>query len=252
MRQSLAVRAKPRPQGPARPRRPDPRATFYDHLSAFYDWIAEASEGRPRRRAIQALSVKPGERVLEIGAGTGRALPALLRGAGPGGQVLGLDISAGMLRVARRHIARLEPRPAIRLQRGDARTLPYASGHLDAVFTSFTLELFDEGEIPSVLREAVRVLRPGGRLCVVSLVEGEATTRRARLYQWFRRRWPHLIDCRPIPLRALLKQASFQLKSTEATDVAGLPVRIVVAMKAPNPGPPVSPRLRRTTPKGLS
>lgn len=237
--------ARPRSQRAPKPHRPDAHATFYDHLSAFYDWIAEASEGRPRRRAIQALSVAPGERVLEIGVGTGRALPSLARGAGPQGQVLGIDISAGMLRVAQRHIAKLEPRPAIALQRGDARALPYRSQRLDAVFMSFTLELFDETEIPLVLREARRVLRPGGRLCVVSLVEGEGTTRRARLYQWFRRRWPRLIDCRPIPLRALLKQAAFQVKSTETTDVSGLPVRIVVATNPPAaPGSRAGERIR--------
>jgi hypothetical protein len=95
---------------------------------------------------------------------------------------------------------------------------------------SFTLELFDEAEISLVLREARRVLRPRGRLCVVSLVEGEGTTRRARLYQWFRRRWPRLIDCRPIPVRALLKQAAFALRWTETSDVSGLPAR------SPSPG----------------
>ena len=219
-----------RPRMPTTPQA-DSHATFYDHLSAFYDWIAEASEGRPRRRAVHALSVAPGERVLEIGVGTGRALPALARGAGPEGQVLGLDLSAGMLRVAQRHVAGVGPRRTIALQRGDARKLPYQSHRLDAIFMSFTLELFDEVEIPLVLQEARRVLRPGGRLCVVSLVEGEGTTRRARLYQWFRRRWPRLIDCRPIPLRALLEQAAFRLKFVESTDVSGLPVRIVVATK---------------------
>lgn len=225
------------PQRPARPRpRPDSHATFYDFLSTFYDWMAEASEGAPRRQALQALSVALGERVLEIGVGTGRALPALARGAGPGRHVLGIDVSPGMLRVAKRHLRSLELEPVVALQRGDARALPYRPEGLDAIFMSFTLELFDESDIPLVLREIRRVLRPGGRLCVVSLVEGEATTRRARLYQWFRRRWPRLIDCRPIPLRALLKQAAFQARSTRATDASGLPVRIVVATKARSRG----------------
>lgn len=223
----------PKPLGTSRPA--DPHEHFYDHLSAFYDWIAEASEGGPRRRALQALAAAPGERVLEIGVGTGRALPALVRGVGPKGQALGIDKSAGMLRVAQRHVASRKPGQVIALQRGDARALPYSSERLDAIFMSFTLELFDAVDIPRVLQEARRVLRPGGRLCVVSLVEGKATTRRARLYQWFRRRWPRLIDCRPIPLRALLKEASFQLEATEATDVSGLPVRIVVALKPPAP-----------------
>ena len=145
--------------------------------------------------------------------------------------MLGIDLSAGMLGVAKRHIASLKLGRAIALQRGDARALPYRSECLDAIFMSFTLELFDKADIPVVLREARRVLRHGGRLCVVSLVEGEPTTRRARLYRWFRRRWPRLVDCRPIPLRACLEQAAFRLKSTEASDVSGLPVNVVVATK---------------------
>ncbi len=207
------------------------RAVFYDRLSAFYDWIAEASEGPLRRRALQALAAARGERVLEIGVGTGRALPALARAVGPDGRVLGIDLSSGMLQVARRHSASSRPGRTIGLQRGDARTLPYRSERFDAVFMSFTLELFDEADVPVVLWEVRRVLRRGGRFCVVSLVEGEPTTWRARLYRGFYRRWPRLIDCRPIPLQACVEQAAFQIQSTEVSDVSGLPVNVVVATK---------------------
>jgi len=223
--------AKPCAQRPPTPRRARSHATFYDRLSVFYDWIAEASERKPRRRALRALAAARGERILELGVGTGRALPALVRAVGPEGRVLGIDLATRMLRVARRHIASLKLERAVALQRGDARALPYRSEGLDAVFMSFTLELFDEAEIPVVLGEARRVLRRGGRLCVVSLVEGNPTTRRARLYRWFRRRWPRLIDCRPIALDAFLKQAAFRPESTETSDVSGLPVRVVVATK---------------------
>lgn len=208
------------------------RTAFYDRLSAFYDWFAEASEGPLRRRALQALAATRGERVLEIGVGTGRALPALARAVGPEGQVLGIDLSAGMLRAAKRHSASSKLGRTVGLQRGDARTLPYRSERLDAVFMSFTLELFDEAEIPVVLREVRRVLRCGGRLCVVALVEGEPTTRRARLYRRLVRRWPRLVDCRPIPLQTCVEQAAFRLKSREVSDVSGLPVNVVVATKS--------------------
>ena len=211
-------------------RRSPAPATFYDRLSSFYDWIAEASEGEPRRRALQALAPARGEQVLEIGVGTGRALPALARAVGPAGRVLGIDVSAGMLRVARRHLAALGL-GRVALQRADARALPFRSGGLDAVFMSFTLELFEAEEIPLVLREILRALRPGGRLGVVSLVEGKPTTPWARLYRWFRRRWPRLIDCRPIPLEAVLEHAAFELRSAETLSVSGLPVRAVVATR---------------------
>jgi demethylmenaquinone methyltransferase/2-methoxy-6-polyprenyl-1,4-benzoquinol methylase len=223
--------AKPRARRLPKPRRAPSHATFYDRLSVFYDLVAEASERRPRRRALRALAAGRGERVLEIGVGTGRALPALVRAVGPEGRVLGIDVASGMLRVARRHIASVKLERAVALQRADARALPYRSEVLDALFMSFTLELFDETEIPVVLGEVRRVLRRGGRLCVVSLVEGPPKTRRARLFRWFRRRWPRLIDCRPIALEALLEREAFRPRSTQTSDVAGLPVRIVVAAK---------------------
>ena len=224
----MAIRSGPR--GRAR-RRTGSRATFYDRLSAFYDWIAEASEGGPRRRALQALEASPGDKVLEIGVGTGRALPALVRAVGAEGRVLGIDVSPGRLRVAVRHISSLRLGRMVALQRADARALPYRSEGLDAVFMSFTLELFDEGDIPLVLDEVRRVLRPGGRVGVVSLVEGKPSTRSARLYRWFRRRWPRLIDCLPIPLEVALGHAGFLLQSSEALDVSGLPVSAVIAVK---------------------
>jgi len=210
------------------------RTTFYDRLSLFYDWIAEASEGGPRARALQALQAGPGDEVLEIGVGTGRALPALAHAVGAAGRVLGIDVSPGMLRVAVRHIASLKLGRRVALQRADARALPYRSGALDAAFMSFTLELFDEADIPLVLREVRRVLRPGGRIGVVSLVEGKPSTRSARLYRWFRRRWPRLIDCRPIPLEAALGHAGLRLQSSEALDVSGLPVKAVIAINPPD------------------
>lgn len=224
----MAARSGPRRRAE---RRSGSRATFYDRLSVFYDWIAEASEGKPRQHALQALGAGQGDKVLEIGVGTGRALPSLVRGVGAGGRVFGIDVSPGMLRVAVHHSAALKLRERVALQRADARALPYRSQTLDAVFMSFTLELFGEGDIPLVLREVWRALRPGGRVGVVSLVEGKPRTRSARLYRWFRRRWPRLIDCRPIPLEADLAQAGFRLQSSEGLDVSGLPVRAVIAVK---------------------
>ena len=204
------------------------RAKLYDRLSSFYDWMAEASERRPRRRALTALAVAEGERVLEIGVGTGRALPALARAVGASGRVAGLDLSAGMLRVAKRRVESLGLGEVVVLQQGDALALPYRSGRFDAVFTSFTLELFKEEEIPAVLSEVRRVLRRGGRLALVSLGDGNSTTWRPRFYRWFSSRWPGLIDCRPIALLDVLKEAGFELRRVELSDVSGLPVSIAV------------------------
>ena len=130
--------------------------------------------------------------------------------------------------VAKRHVESLGLGEVVALQQGDAFALPYRSGRFDAVFTSFTLELFKEEEIPAVLAEVRRVLRRGGRLTVVSLGDGNSTTWRPRFYRWFSSRWPGLIDCRPIALPDVLKEAGFELCRVELSDVSGLPVSIAV------------------------
>jgi SAM-dependent methyltransferase len=76
------------------------RAT-YDRIAAVYDLAENPFEYRARNRALRLLAVRPGERVLDIGPGTGHALAALAGGAGPSGQVIGVDLSARMLARAR-------------------------------------------------------------------------------------------------------------------------------------------------------
>ena len=92
---------------------------------------------------MQELGAKDGETVLEIGVGTGHCILALAQSVGNAGKVYGIDISEGMYDVtcARMRKAGLSGR--VDLECGDAAELPYESDFFDAVFISFTLELFD-------------------------------------------------------------------------------------------------------------
>lgn len=113
---------------------------------------------------------------------------------------------------------------------GDGQVLPFRAEVFDAVFMSFTLELFDTPDIPRVLAEVRRVLTPGGRLGAVSMSkEGEAGTL-LRLYEWVHMRWPAYVDCRPIYLERALKDAGFGIHSKERASMLGLPGEIIVAL----------------------
>jgi demethylmenaquinone methyltransferase/2-methoxy-6-polyprenyl-1,4-benzoquinol methylase len=203
---------------------------FYDGISRAYDLIADSSEHTARDLGLQALGASAGQRVLEIGYGTGHALVRLADDVGQTGHVHGVEISSGMMTVARRHIQSAGLRN-VTLTIGDARVLSFRSNVFDVVFMSFTLELFERA-IPDVLAEMRRVLRVGGRVGIVAMSDTGQTNAMIDLYQWLHRHWPQFIDCRPIDLVRLLRAAHFHTSTTLATTIWGLPVMAAIATKA--------------------
>jgi len=201
---------------------------FYDKISRVYDLLAEHSEAPVRQRALEMLACGTGDNVLEIGCGTGHSLVELARRVAPSGRVVGVDLSEGMLRQARETLYRENVAELVDLRLADAVELPFGRGVFDAVFMSFTLELFDTPEIPRVLAECRRVLRAGGRLGVAAMSkEGGGAV--MKLYEWTHRLLPNFVDCRPIFARSSIEQAGFRIEEF-ATDSAWVPVEIVVAV----------------------
>jgi ubiquinone/menaquinone biosynthesis C-methylase UbiE len=98
-------------------------------------------------------------------------------------------------------------------------------------FMSFTLELFDTWEIPKVLEEIKRTLKVGGRVGIVSLSKSYGESMLLRLYEWTHRQWPRYLDCRPIYVEDSLKEADFNIASSEKAFLAGLPLEIIVATR---------------------
>ena len=137
---------------------------FYDKIAKVYDLLAEHSERPMREAGLRLLAAAPGEHVLEIGFGTGHILAELANAVGPTGKVFGIDISEKMLDHARGVLSNKGLIDWVSLDCGDAESLPYGDDSLDGIFMCFTLELFDTPDIPKVLAECKRVLRPGGRL----------------------------------------------------------------------------------------
>jgi demethylmenaquinone methyltransferase/2-methoxy-6-polyprenyl-1,4-benzoquinol methylase len=102
------------------------------------------------------------------------------------------------------------------------------------VYTSFTLELFPAADIPVVLAEARRVLKPGGRVGVVSMATvrpGHPTSALERTYVWMHRHFPHLVDCRPIDTEGVVAAAGFRVTAVEDLEIWTMPVRVVVGQQ---------------------
>lgn len=206
----------------------------YDRMSGRYEAFGGRFERPYRDAGVALLAPAPGETVLELGYGPGEVVVALGRAVGPEGRVLGVDLSEGMHAVASRRVADAGLADRVELTVGDAAALPHPDRSVDAAFMAFTLELFDTPEIPVVLAECARVLRPAGRLGVVAMALPERPGVMERLYTWSHRRFPSVVDCRPIPTVQFLGDAGFVVRRRERRTMWGLAVDLVVAA-APTP-----------------
>ncbi len=130
---------------------------MFDEVAPRYDLtntVLSLGQDRGWRTAVNdALLLLPGERVLDLAAGTATSSAALAR---TGAQVVGCDFSLGMLKVGRGR--------GVDLVAGDALRLPFADGAFDAVTISFGLR--NTADVQQSLIEMRRVTRPGGRIVV--------------------------------------------------------------------------------------
>jgi len=114
------------------------------------------------RRALSALSPRPGERILDIGCGTGATSIELAHRVGRHGEVLAIDISPIVLEAAARNSAGCAQ---LRFVEGDAGTYPFALQSFDAAFSRFGVMFF--ADPVAAFRNIRRALKPGGRLAFV-------------------------------------------------------------------------------------
>jgi SAM-dependent methyltransferase len=119
---------------------------------------------RLRDRVLRGARLRPGEHVLDVGAGTGLIALAARRRVGPSGLVVALDISHDALQESERAAAAEPDAAPLRTIRADATRLPLADASFDAVFTRSVLMYLPDHA--AGVREIHRVLRPGGRAAV--------------------------------------------------------------------------------------
>ncbi len=213
------------------PRTEQEAAASYTRLSRWYDRFGHSSEWPHIAAGLRLLNVQPGERVLEVGFGTGHGLITLAHAVGSTGQVFGVDLAAGMIDVAREQVCKENVHEVVRLNRGSALHLPYAADSFDAVFSSFLLDLIDTPDIPIVLGEMRRVLKPGGRVGLVSMSKACASNVVVKIYERFHRWLPKLIDCRPIYPQHAAESVGLHCKVHQTRSMWGIPVEVVVATR---------------------
>jgi len=117
----------------------DAARALYTRISSIYDTLSERSERRGRELGLSLLQARPGERILEIGFGTGTSIVALAEAVGESGHVFGIDISPGMKAVAEERIRSAKRAGQISLTLTAIPPIPFHNATFDAIFMALTL-----------------------------------------------------------------------------------------------------------------
>jgi ubiquinone/menaquinone biosynthesis C-methylase UbiE len=195
----------------------------YDRLSGFYDLLSGKAEAEIFRRASDLLRSRKIERFLDIGCGTGKGLSKFKKTNPSTISMFGIDLSLKMCRIT--------SKKNIGTANANGVALPFKSSVFDAVIYSFSLEIFPEEFIKPALDECLRVLKPGGVVCVICMADEPGKNLVHGLYLWANRTFPKIVDCRPISVLRLLNKSQFMIIEKEIRNLFGLPVEIVLAEK---------------------
>ncbi len=149
----------------------------HTHSQRVYDWWSRHDRvyaafvtafllgrtGEFRDRTVAALSLDPGDTVLDVGCGPGPNFERLADAVGPTGTIVGVDASPGMVKRAEERGEQLDCE--VKVLRADARRLPLANDRFDGVCA--TLSLSAMGDVEAVVAGISDVLLPGGRIAVL-------------------------------------------------------------------------------------
>jgi demethylmenaquinone methyltransferase/2-methoxy-6-polyprenyl-1,4-benzoquinol methylase len=214
------------------PRTKEEAKQVYDRLSKFYDYTLGLLGRKYSEMALERLAVVEREMVMEIGFGTGHCLKWIAKLVGPAGKVYGIDISPEMIEKTKKRLEKEGLVNRTELCCGDATCLPFNESAFDAVFLSFTLEVLDTPDIPRVLAQIKKVLKPGGRLGIVDMSKENGKSVFLKVYEWIHNKCPKYLGSRPIYAEQCLIDAGYQIKSKEKIKIFRLPAEIIVAIKA--------------------
>ena len=223
------ARIGPSPPPEASPeavRAPSVLRAVYRRLAPWYDRLVPLVSRRARSAGHDWLAVRNGERVLDVGTGTGLSLSPLVA-ANPHGWTVGVDLTPAMLRRARTRLAGAS-HGRFSLDQAPARALPYGPDTFDAVYSSYLIDVLPRPHVRPALAEMRRVLRPEGRLVLVHPAPPLRPIERlwARLMHGV----PRLVGgARPVDVRPALRRVGFSVRRSTTRVQLGFRSGIVLA-----------------------
>lgn len=154
---------------------------MFDHIAPTYDKLNHLMslnvDKAWRRHALKEIVDGTPQRILDVACGTGDSTIAIAKAAAEGSEVIGADISEGMMALVRGKAEKAGVADRIQLQVADGEALPYGEGTFDRVTCAFGIRNFEHKE--KGLSEFLRVLRPGGKAVILEL-----SVPRCRVVRW--------------------------------------------------------------------
>jgi phosphatidylethanolamine/phosphatidyl-N-methylethanolamine N-methyltransferase len=186
-------------------------AKVYENIAWAYDFTFGPTLHAGRLQAIQRMKVKKGDRVLEVGVGTGINASLYPRDC----QVTGIDLSASMLEKARERVAR-KGINNVRLLEMDAADIKFADNSFDIVYAPYVISVVPDPV--AVVAEMRRVCRPGGRIIILNHFRS-ASPMVSRVEQLISRFTAHIGFKSDLDLPGFLKQAALNPVSIEKVNI---------------------------------
>lgn len=177
-------------------------------LGRLVAFIMARETAEPNRRAIEALGVLQGDRILDVGCGPGFALKELAAAA-PAGHVAGIDPSPLMIRVAQRRNKPLVSSGRVSVTKASATALPFPDRSFDKALCVHVIYFWDD--LGPCFREIARVLKPGGRIALLFRSSDDPRSVRSFPTPVYKFRTQHEVE-------AALIAAGFSVKSPHTID----------------------------------
>jgi ubiquinone/menaquinone biosynthesis C-methylase UbiE len=207
--------------------------SIYDRVGKLQD-TQKFYEERALRDLVEHSGFADARAVIEFGCGTGSfAQQVLQHDLPPDARYVGVDISSTMVSLAKKRLSPLGKRAEV--HQTDGSFLPsLPDGQFDRFISNYVLDLLPTEDAAAVVREAFRVLVPGGRICLVSLTHGTTPLSRFVSSTWtaLQRRAPKLVGgCRPVELGELVDNHQWSVLHLARVTAFGVPSEILVAKK---------------------
>ena len=228
-----------------------------EQAKAFYDRFGKKqdSQGFYEDSALDDLiahgAFEQAGSVFELGCGTGRFASCLLsKHLSPSASYLGIDLSKTMIDIASQRISAYAERAKV-VQSDGSMFFPLPDHSVDRVVSAYVLDLLSESDMRQAVSEASRVLKPDGKLCLVSLTHGVTLMSRIVCALWsqlFRLHAPLVGGCRPIRLDPLFDRDGWSINYRNVVTQFGVPSEVLIASLKSTPDKAFDPARPNGTP----